>query len=349
MGNEGDLHLGNEEMGGLSFRPEEQPTVSVVIPLYNKGKYVERALTSVLAQTFSPLEIIVVDDGSSDDGPEKVLKFSSPKITLIRQENRGPGAARNAGLAIAKGKYIAFLDADDEWMPSFLERGLSMIESEAIGTSAVWTGFLICPDMKKNNEEMEDLRGVYEVGIDTDIGLILQIVTFSFTSATIVKAEVARKLGGFFDCYKCLRGEDTYFFIKLIFNERIGIIPEPHVIYHTEASQLYGCGFKTVPPLQPHFADATDMLASCPPAKRGVLMDYLAVMALIGARSYSTLGQRKIAMELLDRFCRNGNIDSKQLLKARLLAWMAPVLPPVHRLWRLAKSVGRMQRNIPAL
>ena len=105
----------------MNSRPRPPPTVSAVIPLYNKGPYIERALRSALAQTLPLREIIVVDDGSTDDGPDRALRLAqnSTNIKLVRQPNRGPGAARNAGLALAKGKYTAFLDADDEWLPVY--------------------------------------------------------------------------------------------------------------------------------------------------------------------------------------------------------------------------------------
>lgn len=125
----------------MKTTPYDPVTVSVIIPLYNKGKYIERALSSVLAQTFPPLEIIVVDDGSTDDGTERVLKLNSSEIILIRQENRGPGAARNIGMAKAMGKYVVFLDADDEWLPSFLETGLSLLEDETANIIVAWTGY----------------------------------------------------------------------------------------------------------------------------------------------------------------------------------------------------------------
>jgi len=97
------------------------PKFSVVIPLYNKALYIGRALRSVLAQTITDLELIVIDDGSTDDGCNIVKTFTDDRIRLTRQENRGVSAARNRGIDEAKTDLIAFLDADDEWLPEFLE------------------------------------------------------------------------------------------------------------------------------------------------------------------------------------------------------------------------------------
>lgn len=102
-------------------------TVSVVIPCYNHAHYVRFALESILAQTFDGWEAIVVDDGSTDDTPTAVAAFTDSRIHYIRQENQGLSAARNTGVGVAQGEYVAFLDADDEWGPNFLEHTVTVL------------------------------------------------------------------------------------------------------------------------------------------------------------------------------------------------------------------------------
>ncbi|WP_052727590.1 glycosyltransferase family 2 protein [Methanosarcina mazei] len=97
------------------------PLVSVVIPLYNKESHIKRAIDSILDQRVQNFEIVVVDDGSTDKSAKVVKNFTDPRIRLIQQENAGVSAARNKGIEEAKSDLIAFLDADDEWMPNFLE------------------------------------------------------------------------------------------------------------------------------------------------------------------------------------------------------------------------------------
>lgn len=103
-------------------KSEKIPTVSVVIPTYNRAHLVGRAIQSVLNQTYQDFEIIVVDDGSTDNTEEVVKSFNDPRIRYIRHDqNRGGSAARNTGIKMARGEYIAFQDSDDEWLPEKLE------------------------------------------------------------------------------------------------------------------------------------------------------------------------------------------------------------------------------------
>ena len=98
---------------------DEQPLVSVIIPVYNGARFLRAALESVFAQTYRPIEVIVVDDGSRDDSGAIAQSF--PEVRYLRQENQGVAAARNNGIEIARGEFFAFLDQDDLWTPDKLE------------------------------------------------------------------------------------------------------------------------------------------------------------------------------------------------------------------------------------
>ena len=103
--------------------------ISVVIPLYNKEKSIAHTLKCVLNQTYRDFEVVVVDDGSKDHSPAVVEQFDDKRIRLIRQKNGGVSAARNRGIAEARGKYVAFLDADDVWKENHLENLANLISS----------------------------------------------------------------------------------------------------------------------------------------------------------------------------------------------------------------------------
>ena len=107
-----------------------QPLVSVIVPTYNYGRYIAEALESILAQTVSDLEVIVVDDGSTDDTQAVLGRFTDPRVRTVLQPNAGASAARNRGRKESRAPYIAWLDADDLWRRTFLERHLAVLESE---------------------------------------------------------------------------------------------------------------------------------------------------------------------------------------------------------------------------
>jgi len=107
------------------------PKVSVIIPTYNYGKYIEKAIDSVLAQTYKDFEIIVVDDGSTDNTREIIETKYKDKVRYFYQENSGAPVARNKGIKESKGEYLVFLDADDWFMPENLEKKVAFLDNNA--------------------------------------------------------------------------------------------------------------------------------------------------------------------------------------------------------------------------
>ena len=105
--------------------------ISVVIPLYNKEPIIKKTLNSVLSQDYSDFEVVVVDDGSTDNSVALVESIGDPRIRLIKQENGGPSKARNTGVKNAKGNWILFIDADDEMLPETLNYFSSLISKVA--------------------------------------------------------------------------------------------------------------------------------------------------------------------------------------------------------------------------
>ena len=123
------------------------PTFTVVVPTYNRSALLARAVDSVLNQTWTDFELIVVDDASTDDTPQVMAQFSDERLIYIRQpDNQGASAARNTGICRAKGQYVSFLDSDDELLPQFLEQTYRFFESCSGQIGFVWTGIYLVHD-----------------------------------------------------------------------------------------------------------------------------------------------------------------------------------------------------------
>lgn len=121
-----------------------KPLVSVIIPVFNRAHTLRRAIESVRAQEVSAWELIVVDDGSTDGSADIPASYGDLRIrTLRHDENRGAAAARNSGVSVARGRYVAFLDSDDEWLPGKLAAQLDALEGRPDAPQALCTAFLL--------------------------------------------------------------------------------------------------------------------------------------------------------------------------------------------------------------
>lgn len=130
-------------MNATSTRTHDAPCVSVVMPVYNVEAYVAEAIQSVLAQTFTDFELIIVDDGGSDASLEICRSFRDPRISIVSQRNRGLAGARNTGIAAARGEYVALLDSDDRWLPEKLMLHVIHLDNApAIGVSYAPSRFI---------------------------------------------------------------------------------------------------------------------------------------------------------------------------------------------------------------
>ena len=171
--------------------------ISVIIPLYNKEAGIATALRSVLAQSYQDFEIVVVDDGSTDGSVAVVESFDDPRIKLIRQQNAGVSAARNHGIAEAKGKYVSFLDADDEWMPGFLDE-IRVLQEAYPDCRAQATNYSFCSNGVKSSTILRKIPFKGERGILTNY---FEVASCSHSPVCSICVCIERKLlqeiGGF--------------------------------------------------------------------------------------------------------------------------------------------------------
>ena len=173
------------------------PTVSVVMPLYNKVDYVEAAIRSVLEQTFTDLEIVVVDDGSTDGSGAVMQRLDDPRIRLLHQENAGAPAARNAGIAAARGRWVAFLDADDTWRPDKLARQLAVLAREPDLVWAAGAYVWIKPGARVIERNLADQSWFRSPEVLEDGLVALTNPLHLWTGTIMVRRNVLVQVGGF--------------------------------------------------------------------------------------------------------------------------------------------------------
>lgn len=207
------------------------PKVSVIIPTYNYASFVGQAIRSVLNQTFTDYEIVVVDDGSTDETPNVLAGFGD-MIRVIRQENKGGSAARNAGIAAACGKYVAFLDADDQWKPCKLERQVAVLERDP-GVGIVFSDIQHWVNGKLVHERYLKERG-YKYPASGYIFENLLREGFIFTPTVVVPKAVLDEVGGFDTTLRNCEDVDLWFRIVELY--RGGYIDEPLVIRNQHGS-----------------------------------------------------------------------------------------------------------------
>jgi glycosyltransferase involved in cell wall biosynthesis len=208
-----------------------RPRVSVIIPTYNREHLISRAIQSVQHQTYQDFEMIVVDDGSTDHTEEMASSFRDEKIRYLRHDqNKGLPAARNTGIRAAKGEYVAFLDDDDDWFPTKLEKQVNQFEKSNEKIGVIYTGFLLKAQHtgKILAEVIPTLRG--EVYRDLLNGNILHV------STSMIK-KIGLEQVGFFD-ESFLSFEDWDLWMRLSKHYEFDFIPEALVTYYILGTQM---------------------------------------------------------------------------------------------------------------
>ena len=216
--------------------------LSVVIPLYQKAAYISRCLDSVAAQTLRAFEVIVVDDGSTDGGGDVVDGRGTMSLRLVRQENCGAGAARNRGIAEASGDWVAFLDADDEWQPSFLERTVAAAAHDDV--DAV---FANVTDARTGRPLLQTIGGG---PLPDYFSFLLSNRGLGMTSmGTLARRSALLAAGGFREDVSV--GEDQDAFARLAWNGGVSYVPEPLAVYHADVPEGSTARSRLHPPVFP--------------------------------------------------------------------------------------------------
>ncbi len=196
------------------------PTVSVVVPTYNRWPLLADAIDSVLSQTFADFELIVIDDGSTDETPRQLARYGS-RLRVISQRNRGVAAARNRGVSVARAPYIAFLDSDDLWLRSKLQEQICfMLADPGLGicqTDEIWirNGRRVNPKAKHSKPSGDIFRRSLELCLVSP-------------SAVMMKKAVFEQVGGFDETFPVC--EDYDLWLRIAVDHDVPLVPRALVI-----------------------------------------------------------------------------------------------------------------------
>lgn len=203
--------------------------VSVIVPVYNGQKYIMAAIKSALDQTFKDIEVIIVDDGSTDRTAEIVLSFHD-HVKYIYQENAGAAKARNQGVAASSGEYLAFLDCDDIWFPGKLERQVKLLDDrQEIG--------IVSADMQYISEDGE-LEPEFERGVRLDDPFCREFMSgfWLLPSVLCVRRSAYDHAGGFDSGFCAAGAEDLEFAVRLMQRTKIHYMDEVVGLYRRHPS-----------------------------------------------------------------------------------------------------------------
>lgn len=202
------------------------PTVTVILPVFNGAATLKRALDSVLAQSLKDIEILVVDDGSTDESLEIAEQTGDMRVRCLRHDgNRGAATARNTGLLQAKGKYIAFIDADDEWMPDKLAKQCFSLADKKQGMAGVCTGYIM--------QRYGQMSGIVRVPVARKAWSIelLDVCSLAPGATLMVERCVFEDIGLL--CVALERFEDWDWLMRYLSRYGLAVVPEPLAIVHS--------------------------------------------------------------------------------------------------------------------
>ena len=281
---------GNRDIWALTTMNLESKTVSVVIPTYNRGAFIGAAIDSVLSQSYRNLEVIVVDDGSTDNTAALLAAIADPRLRYVRQENQGRSQARNAALRLAVGDYIAFLDSDDLYLPGKLTLQVGYLEAHP-DVAMVYTAS-ICVD-----EAGDPLGLVYEATISGDIyAEIALFLPVTITLPTVMLRREVLDVVGTFD-ERMERFEDTDMWRRIAKRYRVGALAAPtcKVRTHADNTLVNQNPTKILAALEYYIDKVNREDSDVDPLIRGAgarrLCEYYAT-AMLGLQSQALFGRR---------------------------------------------------------
>jgi Glycosyl transferase family 2 len=272
---------------------------SVVIPLFNKAPFVESAVRSVLDQTYTDLEVIVVDDGSNDGGGDLVKAINDPRLRVVTQPNAGVSQARNNGIALANGEWVAFLDADDWHHPTYLET-LVYAQNMHPAADVAASTYLTLPHTDQNwppSWQVVDSAPPVELIVDLPTRWI-QAPTL-YTSSVAVRTSLLKQMQPCFAPGESY-GEDVELWFRLAECSAIALVQAPLVAYRVSVGGSLSAGNSPlkIPPFMLRMRQRANS-GEASASKRRSILKLVGHHEITMAREALALGHRRTAINLL--------------------------------------------------
>lgn len=311
---------------------------SIVIPLYNKAPYISGTIASVLAQTWTDFEVIVVDDGSTDGSAELVGFITDPRVRLVRQANAGVSAARNHGIQLAQGEWVAFLDADDWHHPNYLA-ALAWAQVRYPEADTVATDYLPVPDtLTMWPPRWPVMPEAPEIELITDLPQRWMVSPTLCTSAVSVRRARLREMQPCFPPGES-HGEDLDLWFRLAEQTPVALVHAPLMAYRlaVEGSLTSGHAELAMPPFLERMAQRA-LAGAMPASRRSSALWLVAQYQITLARQALAAGRRREGWAWLLK-ARRAAAGKRWWLTAAMALLMPGPLVRNWQQWRLRRTV----------
>jgi len=286
------------------------PLISVVIPVYNNETTIEETIESVLSQSFSDLELIVINDGSQDSTLKIVSSILDPRLKVFSYPNAGLAATRNRGVSHASGEYISFIDADDLWTPDKLEAQFKALQANPQAAVAYsWTDWI--------DESGQFLRPGGHISVNGDVFATLLVRDFVESGSNpLIRTEALAEVGGFDESLPAV--EDWDMWLRLAAGYEFVCVPSPQILYRVSSSSMSSNVWKmeagSLQVIERAFAVAPESLQHLKREVLGSRYKYLTFKAVEGTP------ERKKGLAAVRFLWQMVRYDRSMLLRSQILA-----------------------------
>lgn len=313
---------------------------SIVVPVYNKAGFIKQTIHSILSQSYTNFEVIVIDDGSTDNSVAIVEAISDPRVKLIKQTNAGVSVARNNGINQAKAQWVCFLDADDWYHPNYLESILGVILAHP-QLNVIAATFIPLPDSPDWRPPVWQVSALTFELIDNLPDRWMKGIPF-FTSSVSVSREALRYMQPCFPPGESA-GEDLDLWFRLAEKNKILLIQQPLVVYRTDIATSLSVNSKHIE--TPFIKRIHTRAHTLPAPLNRSTLKFVTHFYCTAARSYAYFGSRLTGLELMKKSFAIGKFIPRYWVTLAMILLMPGSLIQKWQSWKISKSTTKLHSD----